>query len=112
MSEQPDDPPASIAGRRRLIQRAIRDGDDAPPEGLEDLAEMVALRQASLGWIGYLYAIGVVVEAASVVVADATRDRLLYGALGLVFLALFVLQRRQLHRARTALKKWSPPAST
>jgi hypothetical protein len=105
-------PPASVAGRRRLITQAIREGADAPPEGLEDLAERVALRQAHLGWIGILYAIGVLVEAVSVVLADTTGQRLLYAALGLAFLALGLQQRRQVRRARAVLRKWVPPAST
>jgi hypothetical protein len=107
VTEPPEPQPSSVASRRRLIQQAIREGADAPPEGLEDLAEQVALRQASLGWIGLLYALGVVVEVVSVVLADTASQRLVYAALGLAFLALGLQQRRQVRRARTALEKWT-----
>ena len=72
----------------------------------------VAIRQASLWWTVVLAAIGVVVEAVSVALADTTSERVLYSVLGLLFLAYGLLQRRQVRRARAAVTKWTPPAST
>jgi hypothetical protein len=45
----------------------------------------------------------------SVVLADTAAQRLVYAVLGLAFLALWLQQRRQVRRARTALEKWTAP---
>jgi hypothetical protein len=114
-SEGPDEEPAtpaSVAARRRLIQKAIREGADEPPEGLREVALRIAIRQASFWWTVVLAAIGVGVEAVSVALADTTSERVLYTVLGLLFLAYGLLQRRQVRRGRAAVRKWAPPAST
>jgi hypothetical protein len=107
VSDEPDERPVSVAGRRRLIQRAIRDGADAPPEGLEEVAVRVAIRQASFWWTVVLAAIGVGVEAVSVALANTTGERVLYAVLGLLFLAYGLLQLRSVRRARAAVVKWT-----
>jgi hypothetical protein len=103
----PDDgPPVRLRDRRRLIQRAIRHGEPAP-EGLEDLAIQVALRQAGLRWFVVLYAIGFVVEVASVFVEHHTSTRIRDAAIAALFLIFGYQQWRAGQRAKDAVDRWS-----
>jgi hypothetical protein len=92
--------------RRRLIQRAIRNGEPAPA-GLEDLAMQVAIRQTGLRWFVVLYAIGFVVEVASVFVEHHTSTRLRDGVIALLFLVFGYQQWRVGQRAKDAVDRWS-----
>lgn len=111
----PGDPgnglPASLGERRRLIQRAIREGAPQPPPGLEDVALQVAIRQMGLRWIVLLYVVGFAVEVASLVLEDSTGARLRDALLALVFAGLGYLQWRNGQRAGRAVERWSPADS-
>jgi hypothetical protein len=96
------------ADRRRLIQRAIRDGS-VPPAGLEQLAMRVALRQAGLRWIAVLYAVGFVVEVVSLFLESSIGAQVRDGALALVFAALGRFQYRAGLRAQDAVERWDQP---
>lgn len=108
MTGPPDGEQLRPAEKRRLIQRAIRDGGPPPP-GLEDLALQVALRQAALRWIVLLYAVGFAVEVSSFVFEDSTGARVRDAVLALVFAVLGYLQYRIGQRAQDAVERWSPP---
>lgn len=101
--------PASLGERRRLIQRAIRDGAAQPPRGLEDVALQVAIRQMGLRWIVLLYVVGFVVEVTSLVLEDSTGARVRDALLAAVFAGLGYLQWRNGQRAVAAVERWSPP---
>jgi hypothetical protein len=105
-----DGPPVRLGDRRRLIQRAIRQREPAP-EGLEDLAIQVALRQAGLRWFVVLYAIGFVVEVASIFVEHHTSTRIRDAVIAALFLIFGYLQWRAGQRAKDAVDRWSsePP---
>lgn len=99
--------PASLGERRRLIQRAIRDGAPHPPRGLEDVSLQVAIRQMGLRWIVALYVVGFVVEVASLVLEDSTGARVRDALLAAVFAGLGYLQWRNGQRAARAVERWS-----
>jgi hypothetical protein len=103
------DPPLTPAERRRLIQRAIREGAERPPEGLERLAQQVALRQAALRWITVLYAVGFVVEVVSLFVEKGAGTQARDAVLALLFLAVGAQQYRVGVRARQAADRWEHP---
>ncbi|HSP37175.1 MAG TPA: hypothetical protein VLR26_05435 [Frankiaceae bacterium] len=98
--------PSRPGDRRRLIQRAIRNREPAP-EGLEDLAMQVALRQTGLRWFVVLYAIGFVVEGASIFLENHTSTRIRDGVIAVLFLLLGYQQWRVGQRAKDAVDRWS-----
>lgn len=95
-----------LKDRRRAIQRAIRRREDPPP-GLEDLAMQVALRQSGLRWFVVLYAVGFVVEVASVFVENSAATRVRDGLIALAFLLLGYVQWQIGQRAKEAVERWS-----
>jgi hypothetical protein len=101
--------PERLSDRRRLIQRAIKDGGPPPP-GLEDVALRIAIRQAALRWIVALYVLGFVVEVLLILVEHRTGTRLRDGAIAVLFLALGYQQWRVGQRAKAAVERWDVPA--
>src|SRR5947209_6872383 len=85
--------PERLSDRRRLIQRAIKDGGPPPP-GLEDVALRIAIRQAALRWIVALYVVGFVVEVASIFVENGTGTKIRDAVIALLFLLLAYQQWR------------------
>ena len=105
-SEGSPPPAADLKDRRRAIQRAIRRGENPPP-GLEDLAMQVALRQSGLRWFVVLYAVGFLVEVASLFVEHSAASRVRDGLIALAFLLLGYVQWQIGQRARAAVDRWS-----
>jgi hypothetical protein len=107
-AEQPEQP-ERLSDRRRLIQRAIKDGGPPPP-GLEDVALKIAIRQAALRWIVALYVLGFVVEVLLIAVETRMGTRIRDGVIALLFLALGYQQWRVGQRAKAAVARWDVPA--
>ncbi len=100
--------PTSLAARRRAVLLAIRRGDEQPPEGLEEAAVRVAMRQASLKWITWLYMFGFFIEVALVLTAKTDSSRIINVVLALVFFLAARAQYRSVRRSADALDRWAP----
>jgi hypothetical protein len=105
---EPPEVPTSLAARRRVVLLAIRRGDEKPPAGLEAAAVQVAMRQASLKWLTWLYMFGFFIEVALVLTAKTDPSRIINVVLAAVFFFVARAQYRSVRRAADALERWEP----
>lgn len=103
--------PTSLVARRRVVVLAIRRGDEKPPAGMEEAAVRVAMRQASLKWITWLYMFGFFIEVALVLTAKTDSSRIVNVVLAALFFFVARTQYRSVRRSADAVDRWSPPSS-